>query len=444
MSAWVSKAQGIALGVVLALAHQGSLTVVWLDEASGNLATMAEAQRMIEANWVEEPQHEALRDGALAGMVRTLDPFSTYIPPQKLTAFNEQTSGQFGGLGVLIEVFEGRLRVLAPYEGTPAWEARLLPGDVIAKVDGAPLEGLQEVQDAASKLKGAPGTEIALTVERPGVDEPLEFTLVRARIDRESVRRERILADGVGYLFVEGFNTATAIQCADAVKRLEQAGMQALILDLRDNGGGYVDAAVDLADIFLPSDTLVVTTRGRGGVVDEEHRTRTGQLSAVPVAILINGQSASASEILAGALTDTGAATAVGRRSYGKGSVQSLLYLLGGRAKLKLTTHHFYTPLGRRIDRGTKDANNPDWGVVPSIRVPIAPELRREVLLAEAEWELERLQAAAFEKPFEREEHLHERDPQVAAAFAHLGRVLRGEAELGETVGSIADVDSGD
>ncbi|MCA8922228.1 MAG: S41 family peptidase [Planctomycetes bacterium] len=448
MSARLDLALGLGLGLLLTLAHQGSLNRVWVAAGAQDLAMVAEARELIVERWVEEPDSAELRDAAVAGMANSLDPFSRYIPPEQLRAFNEQTSGQFGGLGVLIEVFEGRLRVLTPFKGTPAWEARLLPGDVIAAVDGEPLEGLTRTEDAAGKLKGAPGSEIRLTVERPGVEGPLEFTLTRARIDRESVRRERILADGIGYLFVEGFNAATAIQCAEALRRLEGEGLRALILDLRDNGGGYVDAAVDLADLFLPAETLVVTTRGRGGVVADERRTSTAPLASVPVAVLINAHSASASEILAGALTDCGVATAVGTRSYGKGSVQTLLFLLGGTAKLKLTTHYFYTPKGRRIHQGRLPDDDPSWGVLPSIRVPISDEVRGEVLLAESAWELKRLQAEAFEKPFEAEEHLHEHDPQVAAAFAHLQRVLSEQAELGEvldlTPPSVADVDSGD
>lgn len=435
-------ALGLGLGLVLALLHQGSLGVVWTDPGTSGLATIAEAQRLIEDRWVEEPNETELRDGALAGMVSSLDRFSSYVPPQQLTAFNERTSGQFGGLGILIEIHEGRLRVLAPFKGTPAWEARLLPGDVIAKVDGEVLSGLEHTTDGAEKLKGAPGSQVVLTIERPGREGAFDLTLTRARIDRESVRRERILGDGIGYLFVESFNAATAQQFRDAIQRLEAQGLRALILDLRDNGGGYVDAAVDVADLFLPADTLVVTTRGRGGAVAEAHETREPQVTSVPVAVLINQHTASASEILAGALVDCGVAAAVGVRSYGKGSVQSLLYLIGGTAKLKLTTHYFFTPSGRRIHQGKLPDDDPAWGILPTLEVPITDEVRRDVLTAEADWELQRLQAEALERPFDPTETLQRDDPQVRAAYGHLQRVLGGSEELGES--STAAVDSGD
>ena len=435
----------VGVGALLAALHQGTFFFPLLADDAGTLGAVAETRDLIQERWVEEPSPEGLRDAALEGMVSELarlDPFSGYVPPSSLQAFEEHTTGQFGGLGIYLDMVQGKLTVVTPFPDTPAWSSTIQPGDVVETIDGAPA-AFQTVSQAVEKLKGAAGKPVALGIlHADGRRETVE--LVRAVIQRRSVKGERVLADGVGYLHVDAFNAGTVSELDAALGRLEQAEMRALVLDLRGNPGGYLKGAVEVADRFLPEDRVVVTTRGRGGVLEQELRTERAARVQLPVALLVDGGTASAAEILAGALQDQAAATVVGARSYGKGSVQSLLDLMGGKAQLKLTTQYFFTPRGRRIHRGDKPTDDPSWGITPDIEVGIDATLREELLARESQLDVARIAARRRGEPHQGEERLQLDDPQVAAAFAHLTRVLLGEERIGhhQVIATPAPLDS--
>jgi carboxyl-terminal processing protease len=404
-----------------------------MDRSTADLAAVGEVRELIMERWVEQPDVEQLRDGALEGMARRLDPFSDYISPQELEAFESQTSGKFGGLGIWVTIEEGYLSVIAPIEGTPAWDAGLLPGDLILRIDGEPTPEFANTSEAVAMLKGEVGSEVTLTVLHKGDDHTEDYTLERAIIQIKSVKGARILSNGVGYLRITAFNDGTVEEWGEAIERLQGEEMCALILDLRGNPGGYLHSATEVAETCLEATQQIVTTRARSGEVEQQVDAEEPRSVTVPMAVLVDGGSASASEILSGALQDNGVATVVGTRSYGKGSVQSLLTILGGTAQLKLTTQYFFTPNGRRIHR-PRDAGPEDlsWGIVPDIEVAVDPRLRLKVSREESDREMDRLKARAGEDVELPPEVLHQDDPQVEAAFEHLVQVLAGAEELGE------------
>lgn len=435
---------------VVAFLHQGSLLHVPEGKASSSLAAMAEVRQTILERWVEEPDERAITEGALRGMVQPLDEFSEFISEDQLAQFEEETSGQFGGLGIYITVEDGLVVVIAPIEDTPAWRAGILPGDVVLRLDGRPYAFATSSQ-AVAALKGAPGSTITLLVKHAeGDDPPRELTLAREIIQVTSVKGSRLLdpESKVGYVRITAFNSGTVDEFKAAVTRLQAEGARALILDLRGNPGGYLHAATAMADVFLDKGRRIVETRARGLDGSSTVEASSGKLVDLPVALLIDGGSASASEILGGALADNGVATLVGQRSYGKGSVQSLIDVLGGKAQLKLTTQHYFTPSGRRIHRGDLPISDTRWGLLPDIAVRLEPQERQRLALEEGDRDMERLKALVRHEALATPERLHVDDPQVAAAYEHLLRVLAGEATIGRQpkpppeLSSVAPVDS--
>jgi carboxyl-terminal processing protease len=436
--------------IVLVFVHEGTLLRIDQDFAPGaaDLAGMNEIAEIISARWVEQPDDRQLLDGSLRGMVATLDRFSDYISPEQLEAFEESTTGRFGGLGIYINVNkEGRVVVIAPIEDTPAWKAGILPGDVIYEVDGIPCEFLN-ADAAVRSLKGEVGTSVELAVLHEGANKTILISIERAEIQIRSVKGGRLLdpVSKLGYLRITTFNSGTVDEFEQEAERLNALGMRGLILDLRRNPGGFLRAATLVADMFLEKGAVIVKTRGRTGGYKETRATK-GALVTGPVAILLDRGSASASEILAGALWDHERAKLVGTRSYGKGSVQSIIPVLAGRAELKLTTQYYFTPKGRRIHRGEKPMTDLSWGLLPNVEVKVDRSQRAELTRKEAEAEMVRLKALANKKPVEIEERLHLDDPQARAAY----RALLGE--LGDPVpadvpekaagSDVASVDSG-
>ena len=418
------------VGVGLAVLHQGTFFFPLLGETGASLGAMEEVHTLIAERWVETPDPTRLRDAALEGMVGTLDPFSDYVPPAGLQAFEEHTTGQFGGVGIYLEVRDERLVVITPLEDTPAWKAGIQPGDVVLRIDGREARFAQ-TSDAVDVLKGPVGSVVEVTVRHVNGQEET-VRLERAVIQVRTAKCERVLSDGIGYLRLTSFNAGTVAELDQCLDRLVAEGARALILDLRLNPGGYLRGAVEVADRFLPAGKVVVTTRSRGGVLEQQLETELpAKVSGWPLAVLIDGGTASAAEILAGALQDQGVATTVGARSYGKGSVQSLLDIMGGKAQLKLTTQYFFTPQGRRIHRGELPAEDDSWGIAPDIEVGLAPERARELAIRESELDIARITARREGRPWEGEDRLHLDDPQVAAAFVHLQRVLAGQEALG-------------
>lgn len=303
---------------------------------------------IVENEYFEPVDRSLLLEGALRGMVGSLDPHSAYLAAQDFTIFQGDTEGRFGGIGVEVDFDEGRITVIAPVEGSPADRAGIRPGDVIVAIDGQPIRGKRP--DALVKqMRGEAGSHVTISVRRQGEKSLLEFDLVREVIAVASVAGK--LLDGhVAYLRVKSFQQGTHTELLATVGKLrrEAAGpLQGVLLDLRNNPGGLVSEAVAVADEFL-KEGVIFSTRHRGRVLQEARATRLGALTQGPVVVLLNEFSASAAELLAGALKDNFRANVVGTKSFGKGSVQTIIDLPEG-AGLKLTTALYYTPNGRAI-----------------------------------------------------------------------------------------------
>ena len=328
----------------------------------------------VRAHYVEEDKstYEELVQGALKGMLQSLDPHSQFMDKEAFKAMREETAGQFGGLGITIGLKDMVLTVIAPMEGTPAFRAGLLSGDKIMEVDGESTEGIS-LEDAVKKLRGEPGTTVKIKIFRPTVQIMKEFELERAVINVPSIKDTRVLDGQIGYVRMLQFGESTADDLQKELDTLEKQQVKALVLDLRSNPGGLLSAAVEVAQKFLRRGDLIVFTRGRDNRMERSYRARgRATFPNVPMVVLINGFSASASEIVAGALQDNQRAILVGEKSFGKGSVQSVLPQDAGTA-IRLTTAKYYTPSERVIH---------DNGIEPDIVVPLSVENWRHILLA--------------------------------------------------------------
>lgn len=303
--------------------------------------------REVQRSYVEPVSAEQLMKSAIRGLLLDLDPHSAYLRKQDLQALTDDTSGRYGGLGLEVQVRAGALTVIAPIDDTPAARAGIQPGDVISRIDGIPVES-ENADVAIDRMRGEAGTKVEITVMRAG-QPAFDLTLVREVIDVTAVR-SRLLAPGFGYVRVASFQTTTGEEVARRIAALIEPGkpLEGLVLDLRSNPGGLLDAAVDVSDLFL-EDGLIVSTRGRVALSSAEFTAEPGDvLKGAPLVVLVDAGSASASEIVAGALQDRKRALILGQRSFGKGSVQSVLPLSSGEA-IKLTTALYYTPNGRSI-----------------------------------------------------------------------------------------------
>ena len=314
--------------------------------------------------------YQELVVGALKGMINTLDPHSEFMEPVKYDELQKDTQGAFGGLGIMIEPKGDFISVLSPMEDTPGSRAGILPGDRIIKIDGK-LAG-KDLNEAVSRLRGEPGTEVSLTVERPSSGETKDYRLTRAVIKVDMVkdinnRKEFPLGeDKIGYIRLVQFGEKTSEDLEKALRKLKSQGMQALVLDLRWNPGGLLDQAVEVCEKFLPSGQLVVSTEGQNAAQSSRRyaRGKGDELNGMPLVILVNVNSASASEIVAGCLQDLKRAQIMGEKTFGKGSVQSILPLQDGYA-LRLTTAKYYTP-SHKVIHGE--------GITPDCVVPMTDE----------------------------------------------------------------------
>ena len=327
-----------------------------LDE----LNAFAEAFQRIKAAYVEDVDDKTLLRAAIAGMVAGLDPHSGYLVGEDLDDLQSTTSGEYGGLGIEVSQDSGFIRIISPMDDTPASRAGIQPGDVIVKIDGTALTS-DNIQQAIDKMRGKPGEKVVLTLMRQGREQPFNVTLVREVIKVTSVR-SRLLEPGYGYIRISQFQVRTGNDLREALAKLEKsnkADLRGLVLDLRNNPGGVLNAAVDVSDAFLTKG-VIVSTKGR---IPESSFVQEAKpddlLHAAPLVVLVNSGSASASEIVAGALQDHKRALVMGTRSFGKGSVQTVLPLSGNGA-LKLTTALYYTPNGRSIQA---------TGIIPDIEV---------------------------------------------------------------------------
>ena len=337
------------------------------------LSIFGEVFERVRAQYVTPPDEQKLVESAISGMLSSLDPHSSYMNAKDADDMRTQTKGEFGGLGIEVTMENELVKVISPMDDTPAAKAGILAGDYISEIDGTPVRGLK-LEDAVEKMRGAVKTPIKLTVIRQGADKPLDFTVMRDIIAVRAVK-SRVEGGDVGYLRVISFTEKTYDDLEKAIKKIKQDvpadKLKGYVLDLRLNPGGLLDQAINVSDAFLERGE-VVSTRGRNPDETRRFNATAGDLAdGKPVIVLVNGGSASASEIVAGALQDLRRATVVGTRSFGKGSVQTIIPL-GETGALRLTTALYYTPSGKSI-QGT--------GIQPDIKVdqPLPEELKGRV-----------------------------------------------------------------
>jgi carboxyl-terminal processing protease len=334
------------------------------EEAFDDLAVLTEAMLLVRRYYVEEKPFRDVVYGAIDGMLGELDPNSSFLPPQPLANLEEETKGSFGGIGVSVGVESGGVKVIAPIEDSPAFRAGIHAGDTIMAVNGKKLEGVS-VDEAVKAMRGDRGTPVKVTVLRPNGDK-VDVSLVRDDIKLTPVKGVKALGDGIGYLRITQFNEPAVADFGKALAALEKEKITDLIIDLRDNPGGLLEAAVGVAEQILPRGREIVTVRGRDGV-EPQQRYEAGpcerRCTDVPIAVLVNGGSASASEILAGALQAHKRAVLVGEKTYGKASVQNIIKLaLRPDCAVRLTTGFYYTPDGKMIH---------GVGIAPDIQVDV-------------------------------------------------------------------------
>ncbi len=343
-------ALGLTLGVLLSLgqgvlAEKNDSAALPLEE----LRTFAEVFEKIKNDYVEPVQDKELLNHAIRGMLSGLDPHSSYLEPEAYKELRVGTTGEFGGLGIEVTMEDGFVKVVAPIDDTPAERAGVKAGDLIIRLDDTPVKGMT-LNEAVKVMRGKPGSKIVLTIIRDGQQQPLKVTIVRDVIKVRSVKA-RTLEPGYGYVRITQFQSRTGDNLRSAISRLKRENdnkLQGVVLDLRNNPGGVLSAAVSVADAFLHKGSIVSTD---GRIADSELKFNakpTDVLKGAPVVVLVNGGSASASEIVAGALQDHKRAVIIGNKTFGKGSVQTILPMDNGAA-LKLTTARYFTPAGRSI-----------------------------------------------------------------------------------------------
>jgi carboxyl-terminal processing protease len=329
------------------------------DDLFHQVKLFSDTLAVIQMDYVDEVEYRALIYGALKGMVSSLDPHSQFMDPETYNELKVETEGKFGGLGVEITVKDGLLTVVTPLEDSPAWKAGVKANDRIIKINNE-LTRDMTVTEAVKKLRGKPGDAVNITVLRESAKKILDFKIVRDIIKINDIKEGRILRDGIGYIRLAEFRENTAGQLQKALESLKKEGLNSLILDLRNNPGGLLDVAVNVAAKFIPKDKLIVSTKGRKGAQNLKFfADDNNPLLDMPMVVLINEGSASGSEIVAGALADYKRAIILGVKSFGKGSVQTIIPLSDGSA-LRLTTSKYYTPLGKEIH---------GKGVLPDITV---------------------------------------------------------------------------
>ncbi|MEM9331033.1 MAG: S41 family peptidase [Pseudomonadota bacterium] len=375
------------IGLLLVGAAIGAMSIVTIlyglnqaatAQAAGvgtyrQLSIFGEIFERVRSSYVTEPSEEELIESAINGMLTSLDPHSSYLNPKDFSNMRVQTRGEFGGLGIEVTMENEFVKVVSPIDDTPAARAGVLSGDLITEIDGESIRGIS-LQQAVEKMRGEVNTPIVLTIAREGADKTIEITIIRDVIKVRSVRY-RVEDDDIGFLDVNAFNEQTFDNLEAGIKKIrEEVGddkLKGFIVDLRLNPGGLLDQAVSVTDSFLDRG-LIVSTRGRNDDETRRHSARPGDLAGgKPVIVLINGGSASASEIVAGALQDHKRATIVGTRSFGKGSVQTIIPL-GANGALRLTTALYYTPSDRSIQ---------GKGIDPDIEIiqPLPEELQGRV-----------------------------------------------------------------
>jgi carboxyl-terminal processing protease len=356
---------GIVLGVTLGVgtsvfAERDTVNYAATSLPLDELRTFSEVFGKVKEDYVEDVDDKKLLEGAIRGMLSSLDPHSAYLDKEEFKELQVGTTGQFGGLGIEVGMEDGFVKVISPIDDTPAQRAGIMAGDLIIRLDDTPVKGMS-LNDAVKLMRGKPGSDIVLTVIRKGEDGPLTITITRDVIKVQSVK-SRTLEEGFGYLRITSFQTKTGEQMRKAISELkkEHGGeLNGLVLDLRNNPGGVLGAAVAVSDGFLKKG-LIVYTEGRAeDAALKFNATPDDILNGSPMVVLINEGSASASEIVAGALQDHKRAVIMGSQSFGKGSVQTI-FPMSNQSAVKITTARYYTPAGRSIQAE---------GIVPDIKV---------------------------------------------------------------------------
>jgi carboxyl-terminal processing protease len=361
----LGAAAGTALTLVATQPHfalMGATAKAAAGDTYRQLNLFGDVFERVRADYVEKPDDSKLIESAINGMLNSLDPHSSYMDPKSFRDMQVQTRGEFGGLGIEVTMEDGLVKVVAPIDDTPAAKAGILAGDIITQLDDEAVQGLT-LNQAVDKMRGAVNSKIKLKILRKGQDKPIEVTIVRDIIHVRSVRFNNEGGD-IGYIRITQFNEQTTEGLKKALSdlgtQIPAEKLKGYVVDLRNNPGGLLDQAISVSDAFLEKGEIV-STRGRNAEETQRFNARAGDLiKGKPLIVLINGGSASASEIVAGALQDHKRATLVGTRSFGKGSVQTIIPLGSGNGALRLTTARYFTPSGRSIQAK---------GIVPDIEV---------------------------------------------------------------------------
>jgi carboxyl-terminal processing protease len=334
----------------------------------------ADTLDQVERNYVKDVSRRELMEAAIHGILNKLDPYSNYISPEDIGRFKSSVENQFGGIGIQIGPENGQLKIISPLVGTPAYRAGLESGDVILEIDGKSAEGIS-MDDAVKQLKGEAGTKVALTIRHPGSANKETLTITRELVRVETVLSDRRKGDDswdfmldhdkhIGYIRVSAFSRDTAQDLKKALVELEREGLKGLILDLRFNPGGLLTSAIEVSDLFV-ADGKIVSTKGRNTAERVWEAQKEGTFEGFKMVVLVNHYSASASEIVAACLQDNHRAVIIGERTWGKGSVQNVIELEGGKSALKLTTAGYHRPNGKNIHRFPDAKDTDEWGVMP-------------------------------------------------------------------------------
>ncbi|MBU3730247.1 MAG: S41 family peptidase [Beijerinckiaceae bacterium] len=371
---WVLLGAAMGAGMTILAGQTGafnpSRAIAAASDTYRQLNLFGDVFEKIRSDYVEKPEDAKLIESAINGMLTSLDPHSSYMDAKSFKDMQVQTRGEFGGLGIEVTMEDGQLKVVTPIDDTPASKAGVMSGDIIAAIDDEPVQGLS-LNQAVEKMRGAVNTPVRLKIVRKGMSDPLDVKIVRDVIRIRSVRMRNEGGD-IGYIRITQFNEQTFDGLKKAIEDLNKEipadKLKGYVIDLRNNPGGLLDQAIAVSDAFLERGEIV-STRGRNADETQRFNARAGDLTkGKPVIVLINGGSASASEIVAGALQDHKRATVVGTRSFGKGSVQTIIPL-GQNGAIRLTTARYYTPSGRSIQAKGID---PDVQVMPDV----PPELK--------------------------------------------------------------------
>ena len=351
---WVLLGAVMGVGITTLAGQLGGITpsraIAAASDTYRQLNLFGDVFEKIRSDYVDKPEDSKLIESAINGMLTSLDPHSSYMDAKSFKDMQVQTRGEFGGLGIEVTMEDGQLKVVTPIDDTPAAKAGVMSGDILAAIDDGPVQGLS-LNQAVEKMRGAVNTPVRLKIVRKGVSDPLEIKITRDVIRIRSVRMRNEGGD-IGYIRITQFNEQTFDGLKKAIEDLNKEipadKLKGYVIDLRNNPGGLLDQAIAVSDAFLDRGEIV-STRGRNADESQRYNARAGDLTkGKPVIVLINGGSASASEIVAGALQDHKRATVVGSRSFGKGSVQTIIPL-GSNGAIRLTTARYYTPSGRSI-----------------------------------------------------------------------------------------------